>query len=116
MFSPRKNIPIIQADNPWPTEKSPEDKLLLAILIGAIKDYMKIHRIKKCHWPVKRIKNEKARISQNKYSAAAYIFFPKKESDDWLFGFVSICKHFNIDPKNLRKKILEYMKKNSRRS
>ena len=66
----------------------PDRNLMIAVLVAQIQDYI----------------NKKSPADA---LAEIYIFRNDKESDEYVFGFNSTCKHIEIDPDKFRKRLKE---------
>lgn len=84
---------------------------MLGVLIEALKDYTKIYGFKRGLKLIETMKYERNRRIYNRRSAESYIFNDNKESENYIFGFKSICNYFAISLDRLRKKLREYMEK-----
>jgi len=97
---------------PWVDKKrSPDERLMLAILAEALKDYTKIYRGKAKEAKTRAMKNEKMQRESRKRQAEIYLFSDTKESENYILGFKNICSYFGYDPVRLRKKLIEYMRR-----
>jgi len=67
---------------------NPDRDLMIAVLVIQIQDYIN-------------------KIPPSNAPAENYIFRNDKESDNYIFGFNSICRYIEIDPGRFRKKLKE---------